>query len=122
MLVKEDYAAAYERHGPQMKAAFPQAKMEEIWKAVIAQVGPFQKVTGTSSQEKSGYLVVTLTSQFEKSLLDVTISINQSGQVEGLFFSPSKSPTSAEDWTPPAYTNPDSFVEKEVTVGSGEWA
>jgi dienelactone hydrolase len=42
--------------------------------------------------------------------------------VEGLFFAESKSSSATEEWTSPAYTNSSSFQEKEVTVGSGEWA
>ena len=122
LLVREDYAAAFEKHGPQMQAAFPKSKMEEVWKALIAQVGPFQKVTSATSQEKSGYQVVVLTSQFEKALLDVTIPIDPMGRVEGLFFAESKPSSATEEWTSPAYANSSSFQEKEVTVGSGEWA
>jgi len=40
-------------------------------------------------------------------------------RVAGLFFAPGES---LAPYTPPGYVKPTSFSEKEVTVGSGEWA
>jgi uncharacterized protein len=122
LLVQEDYASAYEMQGPKMKTAFPESKMEETWKAVITQVGQFQEVTGTRVEQVPGYQVAVLTTQFKNALLDVRVTINPAGQVDGLFFAESKATSSTEDWSPPSYANQDAFVEKDVTVGSGEWA
>jgi dienelactone hydrolase len=51
-------------------------------------------------------------------VLDVRVVFNADKQVTGLFF---KQPKSNYEFKPPSYAQPESYREKEVVVGTGEW-
>ncbi len=58
--------------------------------------------------------------RFSQATINVQLTMNEAGQVAGLFFRPSEEPLPAV-WKRPPYSHPDSFRETEVTIGSGEW-
>jgi hypothetical protein len=119
LLVAEKYENLYEMSTPEVQKALPL----EAWQT---RVGPSLKAlgklleTGTASVSKSGaYTVVVLPAKFEHASIDFTISLNDAGQIGGLFMRPGQTPVS--EWQRPAYSKPESFTEREVTVGTGEW-
>lgn len=120
LLVQGDFAIAEGKFDDTMKTAIPASKLEELWAALLKQVGAFQQQTGTHTTRTQGYDVVFVTCQFEKMLLDVKVVFDASGQIAGLFFLPAQSTTPA--YVPPSYAKVGTFHEQEVTVGSGEWA
>jgi dienelactone hydrolase len=120
LLAKQDFAAAVARYDATMKAALPEAKLRETWEGLQAQVGPFQKQLRARTEKVQGYDVVLVTCQFEKMALDTKVVFDSERKVAGLFFVPSQS--TAESFGPPPYANTNAFREKEVKVGSGQWA
>jgi len=118
LLVKKDFAAAEALFDDTMKAAMPQVKLEETWNAVLSQVGAFKQQLKTRTEKRAAYVMVFVTCDFERMKLDVRVVLDQSKHVAGLFFGPATNVEYA--W--PTYVKPDSFQEKEVVVGSGEWA
>ena len=118
LLVNKKFASAVEQFDNTMKTALPETKLAETWTSVQAQVGPF-KQAGTARSEKRGeFTVVVVTCDFQNLALDVSVVFDQQKRVAGLFFAPAKK----ADYVPPAYAKADAFREKEITVGSGEWA
>jgi dienelactone hydrolase len=117
-LAKGDYTAAGKSFDSVMRKVMPADKLKETWQAVVKQVGPFQKRTGTRVEKVGKYDVVLVTCRFEKLALDVRVVFNADKQVSGLQFRPAKG---AYDFKPPPYARPDSFREKEVVVGSDKW-
>jgi len=112
-----------------MKAAVPPAKLAETWTALQAQLGPFQKRTGTRVETVEAFRVAFVTSQFEKAAVDLQVVFDGEGRIAGFFVKPAAVPapseapaTQAAAPIPPAYVKQDSFREQEVEVGSGEWA
>lgn len=101
-----------------MKAALPADKLELTWKTIIMQVGSLKVKTAVRKEEKGKYTIVYVTCQFEKALLDTKVVFEKDNLVTGLFFVPANQ---AANYKLPAYAKPDSFIETEVTVGSGEW-
>src|ERR1044072_4415735 len=118
LLVKKDFTAAVATFDDTMKTAMPEAKLQETWNAVLAQVGPFKQATRTRTEKRGAYTIVTVTSDFQNSTLDIKVVFDQSKRVAGLFFAPATS----TDYTSPAYVKSDAFREKEVTIGKNEWA
>src|ERR1700677_1117727 len=60
-LVKDDFDAAAKDFGGKLKDELPADKLKESWRGMIAQIGPFKKVHGTSLKEHGAEMVVTLT-------------------------------------------------------------
>ncbi len=119
LLVAEKYESLYEMSTPEVQKALPL----EAWRT---RVGPSLKAlgklleTGQPNMSKAGaYTVVVLPAKFETASIDFTITLNDAGQIGGLFMRPAQTP--ASDYQRPAYSKPETFTEREVTVGTGEW-
>jgi uncharacterized protein len=115
-LVKEDFEAACKDFDDAMKKALPPDKLEDNWKMIVGQLGPYQKMSSPRAETSGKYDVVYSTFQFEKSKLDLKVVFNADKQVTGLFFQQPK-----VDYKAPSYVKADSFQEVEVVVGEGEW-
>ncbi|MGB9032272.1 MAG: DUF3887 domain-containing protein, partial [Acidobacteriaceae bacterium] len=101
-----------------MTAAMPAAKLGQFWNQVIAQVGDFRTINGTSVEEVQGYEVVLVSTQFARATLRVKWVFDAKGRVAGFFILPDET-TAA--WTPPDYAKASSFHEEPVTVGAAPW-
>ncbi len=119
LLVKEDFAAAVKTYDETMTRVFPEAKTRETWQSLKAQVGAFKRQIGTRPAKIQTYDIVFVTCEFEKQTLDARIVFNDKKQIAGLGFVPADQ---SKLTTPPtAGQKPASIVEREVTVGTGEW-
>ena len=119
LLAKEDFPSAVKDFDTTMKKAMPPEKLGEVWESLIAQVGPFQREISVRIEKAGKYDVVFVTCEFERSILDAKVVFNSAKQISGLWFVPSQL---SIEYKPPAYAKPDTFKEKEVVVGTGEWA
>ena len=117
LLVNKNFTSALTKFDDTMKAALPEAKLQETWNAVLAQAGAFKQAGKARSEKHGAYTVVFVTCDFQNTSLDIRVAFDQSKRVGGLFFVPA---TKAE-YSPPAYVRTESFREKETTVGAGEW-
>ncbi len=118
-LAAGDFSTPVESFDDTMKGALPADKLEEAWEALVATAGPFEKQVGTRIDTAGQYDVVYVTCEFEKSSFDLKLVFNANKQISGLFFVPTQG---AAEYEAPSYVDTDSFTEKEVTVGAGEWA
>lgn len=118
-LVKEDFAAAGKDFDEAMKKALPPEKLQEMWKGMTKQLGPFRKQTAVRAETAERNQLVFVTCQFEKLAVDFKVTVTSDRKITGLFIVPVGS---AVEYKPPAYVNRDAFRESDVTVGSGEWA
>ncbi len=119
LLAKKDFAGAVSRFDDTMKTAMPQPKLEETWSALLTQAGAFKQQVKTTPEKRGNYTVVHVLSEFQNSSIDIRVVLDVQKRVAGLFFAPGES---LSPYTPPAYVKTTSFSEKEVTVGSGDWA
>ena len=84
--------------------------------AMIKGYGAMEKI-GDAALLKSGpNSIVTFPVKFANQSINFRVVINSAGLVAGIFQLPG-----AVDWKRPDYSKPDSFKEREVTVGEGEW-
>jgi len=116
LLVKQDFPAAVAMCNANMLEAMPEAKLRQLWAALGAQAGAFRsRASGTATPAGNGQ-AVGIRATFERAQLDFTIGI-VAGRVSGLFVRPAPMPS-----PPPPYAVASAFTERDVTVGSGEWA
>lgn len=114
------FAAIEAQFTDQMKAALPEGRLATSWNGLAAQVGAFQKQTGTREEEAGGFHVGIVTCAFERATLDVRVVFDQEGRIAGLLMRPAAA--AAPPYALPSYADPASFTENDVTIGSGEWA
>ena len=117
LLAKEEFTKAVKNFDTVMTKAMPEKKLMEVWQAVIQQAGRFKKQKGTRTETLPKYDIVYVICEFEKGNLDVKVVFNREKQITGLWFAPAQ-----PDYTAPDYVKSTSFQEKEVVIGSGEWA
>ena len=105
----------------------PVAKERLTLQFLRERVGP--EITGFGNLEqinpavtaKSGAdTLVSYPIKFSKVTVAVQLTMSDAGRVAGLFFRPGESPLPPE-WKRPAYSKPELFHEREITVGAGEW-
>jgi dienelactone hydrolase len=108
---------AVEKFDAAMRRAAPPEKLKNVWDDLIARSGSFQEQVGVRNEKANPYDIVLVTCRFEKTTLDVKVVFDEAGRISGMFFVP----TPPTDDKGPEYAKPDTFREKEVTVGSGEW-
>src|SRR3954470_20562571 len=122
-LAKGDFQAAASNFAGVMRTMAPPEKLSEIWAALQAQMGPYERRTGVRTQNQEPYEMVLVTTEFQRSTVDFKILVDAEGKIVGFFIAGSKPrPGAGPEYTPPAYVHKDSFQEREVTVGTGEWA
>jgi dienelactone hydrolase len=119
LLAKEEFANATKHFDATMAKALPEEKMRELWTTLNGQVGAYKKQLATRTEKIGKYDVVFVTCEFERMSLNAKIVFDNQQQITGLFFLPVEKP---QEFTTPDYVNKDSFIEKEVTVGTGDWA
>lgn len=117
-LAAGNYQAATVGFTDAMKGAAPPEKLAEIWTGLQGQLGAYRKRTGIRAESQGPYDVVLATTEFERGTVDLKVVIDNAGRIAGFFIVPPKPP----EYAPPAYVNQDAFREREITVGTGEWA
>lgn len=120
-----DFATAVKAFDKTMKDALPAGTLQALWKSIVAQVGPFKGQLGVRTTRFQQYDIAFVTCEFEKAFIDVKVVFNSAGEIAGLFFEPGRLPPQLTSKVTksefPEYVKLDSFQEKEVIVGSGEW-
>jgi uncharacterized protein len=119
LLASQDFARARQNFDATMANALSEEKLRELWRALDAQAGAYRKQLATRSQRQGSYDVVLVTCEFARLSLDARVVFDAQKRIAGLFFVP---PEQAREYAAADYVSKESFLEKEVTVGSGEWA
>jgi hypothetical protein len=88
MLAQENYTGCVARFDQTMKDGLPEPKLKEAWQTILNQVGNFEKQIGARQTKESGYDVVYVTCQFERSKIDVKVVYNANREITGLWFRP----------------------------------
>lgn len=109
-----------------MQQVLPPDKLEETWQALLAQVGPYQGQLGSRTEQREGYDLVFVTTQFAEAILDTQVTFDAEGQVAGLFFVPAQAVPqeggqSEDRYAPPDYVQTDAFEERNMVIPSGDW-
>ena len=122
-LAKAEFQAAAANFADAMRAAAPPEKLSEIWTAVQGQLGAYKRRTGVRTEKQGPYEVALVSAEFERGTVDFKVVVDDAGRVAGFFIVPPQQPGSqAPEYAPPPYVRREAFQEREVAVGSGEWA
>lgn len=100
-----------------MAKALPEAALASTWTTLVAQAGELEQVEHGSVTRTGSHVIVVLTCKFARARIDVRVAYDGTGKVAGLFLRPAAAP-----YTDPPYVDRTAFDERDVTVGSGEWA
>jgi len=101
-----------------VSAALPLDKLAEGWDSLLAQAGDFVSIEKSWEKERREFHVVHVITVFRKTRLDTIVTFDAQKRIAGLHFVPAETTPA---WQPPAYAKPESFHEREVTVGSSPW-
>ena len=118
-LVARDFAKVVAQFDATMKAALSEEALRTGWDTTLTQIGPFVRRAAAQEQVRGAYIAVLVPCEFERGKLDLTIVFNASGEISGLSMRP---PAQEVSYQAPDYAVAGTFTEREVTVGSGEWA
>ena len=117
-LDKGDFAGAAAGFDETMTEVSGPDKLAAFWKEVPGRMGAFRRQTAARRERLDPYDIVLVTCEFEKVTLDARVIFDAQGRIAGFQFVPSL-PTA--EYKPPAYADPASFKEIDVTVGSPGW-
>jgi hypothetical protein len=90
LLAKEDYEGAVKDFSDTMNEKLPPDKLQALWKAIIAQAGPYKDQAGSRVTEIMGYHPVYVTCAFENVLLDLKVVIDGEKKIAGLSVVPTQ--------------------------------
>jgi dienelactone hydrolase len=122
-LAKGDFQAAASNFAGVMRTMAPPEKLSEIWTSLQAQMGPYERRTDVRTQKQDSYETVLVTTEFQRSTVDFKVLVDVDGKIAGFFIAGAKPrPGTGPEYAPPAYVHKEAFQEREVTVGTGEWA
>lgn len=117
-LLKGDYAAAHAAFTDEMKKALPADVLPAAMRQIHA-MGALKAVLAPELAQVQGMTVVVLPAEFERAAINFQVTINQAGQVAGMYFRPRTA--SSAPWQAPPYARAGRFRAEEVTAGAGEW-
>jgi dienelactone hydrolase len=117
-LAKEDYEKAEKDFSETMRKSMPPTTLERKWKNLLAQTGSFKKQTEIQTDKMNQYDIVFVSCEFEKSPFVVKVVFNEYKKISGLWFFPNQP---SGTYISSSYSEPDSFQEKDVVLGKGEW-
>lgn len=118
-LIGEQYQALWDASTPAMQQAAPVSMwLEKAGPAITALGKPLEFGAARLSQAGALTLVV-LPAKFEKGPIEFVVSVDAQGKIAGLFMRPPQ--TEAAAAAPPPAPKSDSVVERDVTIGDGEW-
>lgn len=104
---------------PQIKAQLTPAMLGEIWGQLEGQLGNFRSAGDWNETRKQGYRVQTRPLTFDKATLQLTLTLDEGGQVAGIFFAPAENPAAAPAEAPDTVAS-GQYVERELVVSSGQ--
>jgi len=104
---------------PQLRPLVPVEALEAAWAAEIAKSGPDASAGEPLSEAAGpGGVVVKILVTGEWGKFTLVASVSDEGWISGLQLAPADAAQPTQPWEPPAYADPESFAEQEMTVGA----
>ena len=114
----EKFTEATANFDAKMKEVMPADKLAEVWKGLIKQLGPLEKMGPPRTDKVKTSTRVKIRCDFKTMPLDALVSFNSSGQIEGFFLVAAEK---TADSPAPPYVDPSRFTEEPITVGARDW-
>jgi dienelactone hydrolase len=98
-----------------VQKGLPAAELAKVG-ALIKTYGALEKIGDPAVTRSGPNSIVVFPAKFATQNINFRIIINSAGLVAGIFQLPG-----GVNWQRPEYSRPDTFKERDVTVGDGEW-
>jgi len=118
-LAKGETAAVAALFSPQMAAALPAERFREVWNGLPAQLGALKSLGEPVVRSEAGVENAWVPATFANAVVSLRMYFDAEGRLAGFRILPGPPPA---EWSPAPYADPAKAREREVTVGSGEWA
>ena len=119
LLAKGDLDAVAARFSPQMATALPADRFRQVWNGLPAQLGGLKSLGAPVVRSEGGAESAWVPATFANAFVSLRMVFDAEGRLAGLQVLPGPPPA---EWSPATYGDPAKSREREVTVGSGEWA
>ena len=118
LFLQQKYADLQQMFTPEVTKSIPAEELAKLGASMQAMGTP---AVGTPQVSKLGSStnIVLFPATYASGALTYRFVINSSGQIAGFLIARAAAPP--VKWDRPAYSKPDAFTEREVTVGSDEW-
>jgi dienelactone hydrolase len=103
-----------------MKQTVTMKFLEERVDAELKGFGERQSVGNVILAEDGKNSLVSFPVRFSNASIHVQFTLNESGQLAGMYFRPPDKPL-PDIWKRPSYSKPESFRERELTIGDDQW-
>ena len=113
LLLAEKYAELAAMVAPTAKQSLTPQFLRERAGSEVRTFGKPGLVGEAALAKQGTNTLVSIPVQFERVEVNVQFTLNDAAQIAGLFFRPV--------WRRPAYSNPEKFRQREVTVGDDAW-
>lgn len=115
LLLAGKYPEFHEVSTADVQKGLPLTELTKLG-TMIKGYGAMEKVGDATTMKSGPNNIVTIPVKFANQNINFRVVINSNGLVAGFFQLPG-----AVDWKRPEYSKPDSFKERAVTVGDGDW-
>ena len=115
LLLSEKYADLIRMFTPDMQKALPESTLTKLG-AQIKTFGGVKSIGDPQGRKMGANTVVVVPVKFGSQNVNYQWAVNAAGLIASMVSLPGP-----VDWQRPDYSKPDSFKERDVTVGEGEW-
>src|ERR1700722_347928 len=120
LLLAEKYPELTGMFSDSMKQSVTLGFLQQQVSAELKEFGTPQSIGDAILGADGTNKLVSFPVKFSNTSIHVQFTLNPSGQVAGMYFRPPNKPL-PYTWKRPSYSKPESFHEREVTVGSDMW-
>ncbi len=118
-LLQEKYEDLFQAFSAEMQKTLP---LEVLRNSVGPSLKPMGKVIRIGApvlSQAGANRVAVVPVEFDAANVNIHVSVNPDGRIAGMLLRPAEMEGPA--WERPAYSKPDTFTERDITVGEDEW-
>lgn len=117
-IAKQQWDSTTAYYDSKMSSFLPPSKMESLWEQLITYYGDYSHYETTDTVTKKGSLMFNTKFIFKRGSLLEQISINDTGQITGIWFAPLEHKSG---YTDASYANKKLYYETVVEVVTGDY-
>lgn len=120
LLLAERYTELSGMFSESLKQTVTLGFLQQRVSAELKEFGQPQSIGEPIQAIDGGNNLVSFPVRFSNTSIHVQFTLNPAGQVAGMYFRPPNKPL-PYTWQRPSYSKPDSFHERELTIGTDMW-
>jgi hypothetical protein len=116
LLLGEKYSELFQMFSPDLQTAIPEAAIGKLAATEIKPQGAVETIGAPAARKAGTNTIVVIPVKFAARSVNFQAAINAAGQLSIMNLLAGE-----VAWQRPAYSKPDAFQERAVTVGEGDW-